>query len=68
MAALTAQLAHLRPSEGEEQSFERALYILQSLSTVRSCVIVAEMAGAGGDDDAEEPLITLFETLLDAIQ
>jgi hypothetical protein len=78
LSLVTAQLAHLRQADGEEQAFERACYILESLATVRCCVILAEMANApaeGGDDgdgsggeDPEEPLITMFETLLDAIQ
>ena len=78
LEAVTEQLVHLRQADGEEAAFERALYILESLASVRSCVILAEMAcpqegEAAGDDDEgnderEEPLIRMFEVLLDAIQ
>ena len=78
MGAVTSLLGNLRLAGGDDPAaFDRALYILESLASVRSAVILSEMAcpqdgaapaGGDDDDDAEEPLIRMFETLLDAIQ
>lgn len=41
---LIAQLPDLRPREGGEASYERAYHVLESLATVQSCCILAELA------------------------
>ena len=65
---MTAQLSSLRPQDGEEQSFDRACAILESLATVRSCVILSEIANGAANDEAEVPLVRMFDRLLEAIQ
>lgn len=69
LEAVIAALQHLATREGEEASFERAAHILESLATVRSCVIVAELAmGSGGAPGSDSLLVSLFDTLLGAMQ
>ena len=68
LEGVTAQLACLRPREGEEESFDRACAILESLASVRSCVILSEIANQTENDSAHVPLVRMFDTLLDAIQ
>jgi hypothetical protein len=64
-----ACLPSLATRDGEEAAFERASHILESLATVRSCVIVAEIAMAGaGAPHADALLVSLFDALLGAMQ
>jgi len=71
-AALEAVIAALRAlatRDGEEESFERACHVLESLATVRSCVIVVEMAQEGaGSPGGDALLVSLFDTLLASVQ
>lgn len=69
LEAVITSLGCLATVEGEEAAFERAAHILESLATVRSCVIVSELAMAGaGDPHADDLLVGLFDTLLGAMQ
>lgn len=69
-AVISQGLSCLQHVAGEEESFELAAHILESLATVRSCVIVAElaMAQAGTGESSDALLVSLFDTLLGAIQ
>lgn len=79
MQTLTTLLGNLRYDNGEDPAvFERALHILESLASVRSAVILVEMAtpptdaeaddDGDADDERDEPLVQMFETLLNSIQ
>ena len=68
LEGVTAQLGCLRPQEGEEESFDSACAILDSLATVRSCVILSEIANEAANDAAEVPLVRMFDKLFDAMQ
>jgi sister-chromatid-cohesion protein PDS5 len=67
LEAVIAALGALATRDGEEESFERACHVLESLATVRSCVIVVELAMEGaGSPGGDALLVSLFDTLLGA--
>ena len=69
LEAVIAALGALATRDGEEESFERACHVLESLATVRSCVIVVELAMEGaGSPGGDALLVSLFDTLLAAMQ
>ena len=69
LEAVIAALGALATRDGEEESFERACHVLESLATVRSCVIVVELAMEGaGSPGGDALLVSLFDTLLAAVQ
>lgn len=66
---LIKQLRHINKVEGDEITSERALYVLNSLATVRSCLILCELAGNEGPtaEAAVDRMVKLFDTLYDAM-
>ena len=65
--ALIKQLHGL--AKFEDPSFVRVFYILESLATVKSSIILCELAGSDdGTSRAEELLVELFDCLLSGLR
>ncbi len=64
-------LPHLRKIDVEEALFDGAFHVLESLETVRSCCILAEMANDGfaaHAEDADAQILRLFNGLFDILR
>jgi hypothetical protein len=65
---LAQQFSSLGNPEGNEAAYEHAFHIVESLATVRSCCILAELAqDVDGMAESDSQINFVFQSLLQCI-